>query len=212
MIVFISFSKGTICCRQKRPHHAENVSSYWHEIIGHLNPFMPSWLFYLTSLDRSILYVRGVWLVFIIVESFQLDANCVDPDQTPRLAASDLDLHRLPIMSLLWDARFKWVNSIRNVKKSTFEHASKLAFYVNLHRAVIGPSATLTARRRPDIDLRRMLTGDPRSLIRVFVVRTKNTMHLPLSEMRQVETLTRLCECVGWSESLQGAHVRRYVF
>ena len=36
---------------------------------------------------------------------------------------------------------------------------SQLAFYVNLHRAVICPSATLTGRWRPDIDLRRMLTG-----------------------------------------------------
>ena len=36
---------------------------------------------------------------------------------------------------------------------------SQLAFYVNLHRAVISPSATLTGRWRPDIDLRRMLTG-----------------------------------------------------
>ena len=36
---------------------------------------------------------------------------------------------------------------------------SQLAFYVNLHRSVIGPSATLTGRWRPDIDLRRMLTG-----------------------------------------------------
>ena len=35
----------------------------------------------------------------------------------------------------------------------------QLAFYVNLHRAVIGLSATLTGRWRPDIDLRRMLTG-----------------------------------------------------
>ena len=35
----------------------------------------------------------------------------------------------------------------------------QLAFYVNLHRAVIGPSATLTGRWRPDKDLRRMLTG-----------------------------------------------------
>ena len=44
---------------------------------------------------------------------------------------------------------------------STFNHVvlSQLAFYVNLHRAVIGPSATLTGRWRPDIDLRRMLTG-----------------------------------------------------
>ena len=35
---------------------------------------------------------------------------------------------------------------------------TQLAFYVNLHRAVIGPSATLAGRWRPDIDLRRMLT------------------------------------------------------
>ena len=39
------------------------------------------------------------------------------------------------------------------------DEASRLAFYVNLHRAVIGPSATLTGRWQPDIDLRRMLTG-----------------------------------------------------
>ena len=32
----------------------------------------------------------------------------VDPAQTPRSAASDLGLHCLP-MSLLWDARHKWV-------------------------------------------------------------------------------------------------------
>ena len=36
-------------------------------------------------------------------------ANSVDPDQTPHSAASDLGLHCLP-MSLLWDARHKWVN------------------------------------------------------------------------------------------------------
>ena len=36
---------------------------------------------------------------------------------------------------------------------------SQLLFYVNLHRAVIGPSATLTGRWRPDIDLRRMRTN-----------------------------------------------------
>ena len=43
-----------------------------------------------------------------------------------------------------------------NSKKET-----QLVFYVNLHRAVIGPSATLTGRWRSDIDLRRMLTGKP---------------------------------------------------
>ena len=40
-----------------------------------------------------------------------------------------------------------------------FLRNTQLAFYVNLHRAVIGSSATLTGRWRPDIDLRRMLTG-----------------------------------------------------
>ena len=35
-----------------------------------------------------------------------LDVHSVDPDQTPRSA---LGLHCLPL-SLLWDARLKWVN------------------------------------------------------------------------------------------------------
>ena len=37
-----------------------------------------------------------------------LNANSVDPDQTPRSAASDQGLHCLP-MSLLWDAKHKLV-------------------------------------------------------------------------------------------------------
>ena len=45
------------------------------------------------------------------------------------------------------------------IRRATSEDVTQLAFYVNLHRAVIGPSATLTGRWRPDIDLRRMLTG-----------------------------------------------------
>ena len=31
------------------------------------NPFMPSGLFYLYSLDRSIFYIRGVWLVLLLL-------------------------------------------------------------------------------------------------------------------------------------------------
>ena len=38
-----------------------------------------------------------------------INANGVDPDQTPHSVASDLGLHCLP-MSLLWDAMLKWVN------------------------------------------------------------------------------------------------------
>ena len=36
---------------------------------------------------------------------------------------------------------------------------TQLAFFINLQRAVRGPSATLTGRERPAIDLYRMLTG-----------------------------------------------------
>ena len=36
------------------------------------------------------------------------NANSLDPNQTPRSAASDLGLHCLP-MSLLSDTRYKWV-------------------------------------------------------------------------------------------------------
>ena len=38
-----------------------------------------------------------------------INANSVDPDQTPRSAASDLGLHCLP-MSHVWNVRYKWVN------------------------------------------------------------------------------------------------------
>ena len=38
-----------------------------------------------------------------------INANSVDPDQTPHSAASELGLHCLP-MSHLWDARHKLVN------------------------------------------------------------------------------------------------------
>ena len=66
---------------------------------------MPNGLFYRNSLGRYISNLRGVWLVFLewflIIEirvfhanmTPQNNANSVDPDQTPRHAASDLDLH-----------------------------------------------------------------------------------------------------------------------
>ena len=58
---------------------------------------------------------------------------------------------------LLTDEADRMVNT--NMLSHLFTVPSQLAFYVNLHRAVIGPSATLTGRWQPDIDLRRMLTG-----------------------------------------------------
>ena len=65
---------------------------------------MPSGLFYNNYVDGFIYNIRSVWLVFIVTmfysNSFALNANSVDPDQTPQNAASDLGLHYLP-MSLL---------------------------------------------------------------------------------------------------------------
>ena len=59
---------------------------------------MSSGLFYLKSLDKSISYIRGVWLVLVscFEEIPEFNAKSVDPDQTPHSAASDLGLHCLP--------------------------------------------------------------------------------------------------------------------
>ena len=48
--------------------------------------------------------MSGLFLLLsYFTEISELNANSVNPDQTPRSVASDLGLHRLP-MSLLWDA------------------------------------------------------------------------------------------------------------
>ena len=74
------------------------------------NPFMSNGLIYLISLDWSIssIYVVSGYILSLpcFIEIPLFSANGVDPDQTPRSAASDLGLHCLP-MSLLWDARHK---------------------------------------------------------------------------------------------------------
>ena len=57
-----------------------------------------------------------------------INANSVDPDQTPRSAVSDLGLHCLP-MSHFWDARHKWVNTSKLCLHNPFM-PSKL-FYHN---------------------------------------------------------------------------------
>ena len=53
--------------------------------------------------------VSGSFLLLpYFIEISALNANSADPDQMPRSVASELGLHSLP-MSLLWDARRKWV-------------------------------------------------------------------------------------------------------
>ena len=67
-------------------------------------PFMPSGLFKLNTSDRSTSNIKSVWLVFYYYhvnrkkKNYVFNANSVDPDQTPRSAASDLSLHCLPIV------------------------------------------------------------------------------------------------------------------
>ena len=92
---------------------------------------MPSGFFYLNSLNQSISSLRGIWSVFFLVlpcfiKMLVINANRVDPDQTPQNAASDLGLHCLP-MSHLWDARHKWVN--QEMKALSVELDHLLAFY-----------------------------------------------------------------------------------
>ena len=96
--------------------------------FNRLNPFMPSGILYLNPLDRSISYIKGIWLVFIIiifVEISEFNANSVDPDQTPRSVASDLGLHYL-LMSLLLDARLKLVK----VKLYTFRRDNSFKMFL----------------------------------------------------------------------------------
>ena len=72
-----------------------------------VNPFMPNGPFYFNALDRSISKRKGLWSGFFFIlprfiEMHVFNANSVDHDQTPHIAASDLGLHCLPV-ALLWD-------------------------------------------------------------------------------------------------------------
>ena len=67
------------------------------------NPFMSNGLFYFNSLDWSISNRRDIWLTFIItiiIEISVINANSIDPDQTPRSVASDLFIQfaKVPFM------------------------------------------------------------------------------------------------------------------
>ena len=83
-------------------------------ILGAVTPYLPSGPIDPYQLDKFISNFRGVWRAFSFLFCFKtvfLLANSEDPDQTPRFAASDLDLHCLA-MSQKPDARLIWVNPI----------------------------------------------------------------------------------------------------
>ena len=87
---------------------------------------MPSGLFYFNSLDRSVSYIRDVWLGFIVtifVEISELITNSVDPNQTLR---SGLDIwvytfcqcpfYGMPGVNGLTEKTLIWQHSFNNVK------------------------------------------------------------------------------------------------
>ena len=69
-------------------------------------------------------------LLPFFVEISELIANSVDPDLTPRSAASDQGLHCLP-MYLLWDTRHKWVNMV--IAKVNIPLPNVKIILVNIH-------------------------------------------------------------------------------
>ena len=99
--------------------HKEIIAMAGHYACGaficHFNPFMPIGLFCLSALDRLVLFkgcLVSVCSSHVLIEILAFNVNNVDPDG-PQFAASDLGLDCLP-MSLLWDARHKWVNKADN--------------------------------------------------------------------------------------------------
>ena len=77
-----------------------------------INLIMPSGLFYLNSLERSISNRKSV-LLQCFVEIPVVNTNSVEPYQKPQTAATDMGIQCLPML-LLWDARHKWVNVNNN--------------------------------------------------------------------------------------------------
>ena len=112
---------------------------------------MPSGLFYLSSLHRSIYTRRGVWYVLLFpcfIEKPVFTANCVDPDQTPHSAAFDLGLHCLHV-SLLLDARHKLVKE--NGYTFCIYNISKMVLPLLIHVMDLDPSE---ANTQADLRLR----------------------------------------------------------
>ena len=61
-------------------------------------------------LEEPIFKLRGVcFFIIVFLQNTVFTVNSVALNQTRRSAASDLGLHCLQ-MSLLWDARHKWIN------------------------------------------------------------------------------------------------------
>ena len=60
-----------------------------------------------------------------------LNGNSGTPDQTPRLAASDLGLHCLP-MSFLCDARYELIKVILDVRRVSSESLLRIGIFYSI--------------------------------------------------------------------------------
>ena len=89
--------------------HFEMIWAEMSSFRSKVNPHLPNGLSHPYQLDGSIFHLRGAWSTFFIFIIFLIEINViksVDPDQTPRFAASDLGLHCLPMsQTQKWDAR-----------------------------------------------------------------------------------------------------------
>ena len=94
-------------------------------------------IFYLNSSDGSIFNILGYLVSFhynhVCIEIPEINANSVDPDQTPHSAMSGLGLHCLS-MSLLQDATRKWVDRFENVITTAADNILKYVFLFILLR------------------------------------------------------------------------------
>ena len=110
------------------------------------------WIFRVWIIEVLLYFAKGGCRSFSKIDYFThyLREGCEFKIQLSHKTFIEID-HEIISTDILFCFFNQW--------KSIQLEASQLAFYVNLHRAVIGPSATLTGRWRPDIDLRRMLTG-----------------------------------------------------
>ena len=90
--------------------------------------------------NRKVSNLFSLLLYFIKIPLF--NANRVDPDQTPRSAASDLGLYCSP-MSLLWNTRHKWVNDYESLNQRLFKtttwNCNQTAQLRRIHRNAIQP-------------------------------------------------------------------------
>ena len=90
--------------------------------------------FILTRWTGSFPY-KGCPVSFILLPCFIviaiLNANSVDPDQTPRSAASDLGLHCLH-MFLLWYTMHRWVNDGENITDKLWRCGDKLTTHLGI--------------------------------------------------------------------------------